>query len=108
MAQRDHVAATITRIVSSEQGAFAVRDLSPGGARLVGSLDVFEGERVQLTIEIDNPVQITADIVHVDRQRKVVEVVFRDVTDEVLAQIQRSIAELLEQVRALAPATVLI
>jgi hypothetical protein len=107
MKQRDHVAATVVRS-TKESAAFAIRDLSPGGARLVGQLDVFEGERVQLQIELDEPLQINADVVHVDRQRKVVEVAFRGVADDALAQIERSIAEMIERVRASAPLTVLI
>jgi hypothetical protein len=102
---RDHV--TLVRS-SGDRGAFAIRDLSPGGARLVGTLDVFEGERVQLTIELDEPLQLAADVVSVDRQRKVVEVAFRGSTKEALATIERSIAEMLERVRASAPPTVLV
>ncbi len=106
MKQPDHVSATLVR-GSKESGAFAVRDLSPAGARLVGQLDVYEGEVVQLQLELDDPLQLAANVVHVDRQRKVVEVAFRSVTAEALAKIQRSIAEMIKRVRASAP-TVLI
>ena len=106
---RDHVAATMVRNTTKESAAFAVRDLSPGGARLVGqALDLFEGEAVQLAIDLDEPLQIDAEVVHVDRQRKVIEVQFRNVTDDALAQIKQSIAEMLDRVRAAAPATVLV
>ncbi|NVB79108.1 MAG: PilZ domain-containing protein [Kofleriaceae bacterium] len=108
MKQRDHVAATVTRNTKRESGTFAIRDLAPGGARLVGQLDVFEGERVQLQIELDEPLQLVADVVTVDRQRKVVEVAFRGVTGEALAKIERSIADMIDRVRASAPPTVLI
>ncbi len=103
----DQAMVTLVR-ASLERGAFAIRDLSPGGARLVGTLDVFEGERVLLMIALATPLSIAADIVHVDRQRRVVEVAFRDVTPEALAQIERSIADMLDGVRAAAPPTVLI
>ncbi|HEX5063715.1 MAG TPA: PilZ domain-containing protein [Kofleriaceae bacterium] len=106
MKQADHVTATIVR-PSRESGAFAVRDLSPGGARLVGPLDLFEGELVQLTLELDEPLTLGAEVSHVDRQRKVVEVAFRGVTEAALARIEHSIAEMLERVQASAP-TVLI
>jgi PilZ domain len=106
MKQPDHVPATIVRS-SKESGAFAVRDLSPSGARLVGQLDVYEGEVVQLRLELDDPLQLAANVVHVDRQRKVIEVSFRGVSDDALAKIQRSIAEMIKRVRASAP-TVLI
>jgi hypothetical protein len=89
---------------SKETGVFAVRDLAPGGARLVGELDVFEGERIHL--EFDG-MQVAADVTTVDRQRKVVEVVFRDVPAEALARIQAAIAEVLASVQPAAP-TVLI
>ena len=101
------VTATITR-ASRESGAFAVRDLSRGGARLVGHLDVFEGERVMLAIDLEPPLQLGAEVVHVDRQRKVVEVAFRGVTGDALAHIDRTIADMLDSVRASAPPTVLI
>jgi len=105
--QRDHVAVTVVRS-TKETGAFAIRDLSPGGARLVGALDVFEGEHVQLQIELDEVLEVLADVTHVDRQRRVIEVVFRGLTDEGLAQIERSIADMIDRVRATAPPAVLI
>ena len=98
---------TLTRS-TKETGSFAIRDLSPGGARLVGTLDVFEGERVELAFELDAPLSISAEVVRVDRQRKVVEVAFKGVTGDALAKIEKSIAEMIERVRASAPATVLI
>lgn len=107
MTKPDHVTATIVR-PSKESGAFAVRDLAPGGARLVGQLDVFEGELVQLTLELDDKLTLNAEVTHVDRQRKVVEVAFRGVSEQGLAQIERSIELMIERVRASGPATVLI
>jgi hypothetical protein len=107
VAEREHVAATIVRS-TKQTGACAVRDLSPTGARLIGELELFEGELVQLTIELDEPLEIAAEVVHVDRQRKVLELAFRQVTEAALAQIERSIAVMLERVRGQAPRTVLI
>jgi hypothetical protein len=101
------VAATVVRS-TKQRGAFAVRDLSPTGARLIGELELFEGELVQLTIELNEPLEIAAEVVHIDRQRKVLEVAFRQVTEAALAQIERSIAVMLERVRGQAPRTVLI
>ena len=98
---------TIVRF-SNERGVFAVRDLAPGGARLVGELPVFEGERVQLQLELAKPLQVNADVTTVDRQRKVVEVVFRDVPDDVLAQIEREIAEMLAAVKPSAPVVLIV
>ncbi|HEY5952516.1 MAG TPA: PilZ domain-containing protein [Kofleriaceae bacterium] len=99
--------ATVVRS-TKESGAFAIRDLSPGGARLVGPLDLFEGEKVQLSIALDEPIAVAAEVMHVDRQRKVIEVEFRGVSAEALARIEQSIAQMLDHVRAAAPATVLI
>jgi hypothetical protein len=107
MKQQGHVAVTVVRS-TKESGSFAIRDMSAGGARLVGALDVFEGERVQLNIELDDAVQLFADVVHVDRQRKVIEVRFQGLTADALAQIERSITALLEAARTAAPATVVI
>lgn len=107
MAQGDLVGATIAR-GTKESGPFVIRDLSSLGARLVGELQLFEGEPVLLTIELAPPLQLTAEVVHVDRQRKVVEVSFRGVTEQALAQIERSIAATLERVRGTAPRTLLI
>ena len=86
---------TLVRITTAESGAVAIRDLSPSGARLVGELAVFEGERVELTVALATPLKLTADVTHVDRQRKVVEVAFRDVDAEALAVIEASIADLM-------------
>jgi hypothetical protein len=105
---RDHVAATIVR-ANQERGSFAIRDLSSGGARLVGpQLGVFEGEPIQLEIALDEAVILTAEVMRVDRQRNVVEVEFRGLAPEALVQIERSIADLLARVREAAPPTVLV
>jgi hypothetical protein len=104
----DHVAATIVR-ASQERGRFAIRDLSAGGARLVGpQLDVFEGEPILLEIQLAAPITLTAEVVRVDRQRSVVDVEFRGLAPDALAEIERSIAELLALVRESAPPTVLV
>jgi len=108
MSQHRHVAATIVR-ANKERGSFAIRDLSSGGARLVGpQLDVFEGEPIQLAIDLDEPVTLTAEVTRVDRQRNVVEVEFRGLSPDAVAQIERSIAALIARVRETAPPTVLI
>lgn len=102
------LAATIVR-GSKQRAAFAVRDLSASTARLVGELDVFEGERVRLILElVEEPLEVSVEVVHVDRQRKVIEVAFRELTEIARARIERSITELIDRVRASAPPTVLI
>lgn len=103
------MAATATVIRGTHDSArFAIRDLSPGGARLVGELPLYEGERVRLKIELAEVVEIACDVVHVDRQRKVAEVVFRGLAADALAHIERSIGAMLAAVRAESPPTVLI
>lgn len=88
---------TLVRATTGERREVAIRDLAEGGARLVGTIDVFEGERVQLVLALDGePVQVAADVARVDRQRQVVEVGFRELTPEARAQIARSIASLLD------------
>lgn len=89
------VKATLVR-GTKERGVYAVRDLSRTGARLVGALDVFEREPVLLMIELAEPLTLTAEVMRVDRQRKVVEVEFRGVTAEALARIDESIAVMLK------------
>jgi hypothetical protein len=101
--------ATATVVRSNNESArFAIRDLSPGGARLVGELHVHEGERLRLQIELAEPIEIDAEVTLVDQQRKLAEVAFRGVAGDALAQIERAIGDLLTRVRDAAPATVLI
>lgn len=99
--------ATVTR-ASKEASRFAVRDLSGGGARLVGDTRLFEGELVWIRFELPVPVEIAADVVRVDDQRKTADVTFRDVSGEALAQIEISIAALIAGVREASPPTVLV
>ena len=67
--------ATVVR-TTKESARFAIRDLSPGGARLVGELRLFEGEQIWLRIDLAEVVEVMCEVVHVDRQRKVAEVAF--------------------------------
>lgn len=99
--------ASVTR-ATKETSRFAIRDLSGGGARLVGDTRLFEGELVWIRIELDTPVEMAADVVRVDDQRKTAEVTFRDVSAEASAQIEQSIAALIESVREASPPTVLV
>lgn len=99
--------ATVVR-TTKESARFAIRDLSPGGARLVGELQLFEGEQIWLRIELADVVEVMCEVTHVDRQRKVAEVAFRGLAPDALAQIERSIAEMVTRVRDASPATVLI
>lgn len=93
---------------TKETGVFAIRDLSAGGARLVGPLHLFEGERINVRIELDEPFAITAEVVRVDQQRAVVEVAFRGVAPDALARIERSIRVMLGRMREASRPTVLV
>ena len=100
--------ATVTRRTTGETATFAIRDLSAGDARLVGPLQLFDGERIEVRIELEAAFVLAADVVRFEPQRHLAHVRFRDVTPDVLAQIERSIAELVATVRAESPATVLV
>src|SRR5688572_27342761 len=101
--------ATATVIRSTKESArFALRDLSSGGARLVGELPLFEGEHIWLRIELQDPIEIAADVVHFDHQRKVAEVAFRGVSADALTKIERAIADMIARVPESSPATVLV
>jgi len=103
------MAATATVIRGTQDtGRFAIRDLSPGGARIVGELPLYEGEHIRLRIELAEVVEVICDVIHVDRQRKVAEVVFRGLAADALAHIEQSISAMLAAVRAESPPTVLI
>jgi hypothetical protein len=99
--------ATVTR-ASKESSRFGIRDLSGGGARLVGDTRLFEGELVWIRFELDVPVEVAADVVRVDDQRKTADVTFRDVPPEAAAQIELAIAALIHNVREASPPTVLV
>src|SRR5215207_7699714 len=99
--------AVVTR-TTAESAPFAIRDLTAGGARLVGPLRLFETERVEIRIELAVPIRLAAEVVHFDQQHSIAQVEFRGVAADVLAQIERSIAELVAQVRAESPPTVLV
>ncbi|HEY5927322.1 MAG TPA: PilZ domain-containing protein [Kofleriaceae bacterium] len=99
--------AVVTRS-TKENARFAIRDLSAGGARLVGELLLFEGEKILLRIELAEPVELAAEVTRVDQQRKVAEVVFSGVAADALAQIERAMAEVLASVRDTSPPTVVI
>src|SRR5258706_14548968 len=91
-----------------ERAAFAIRDLSADGARLVGPLRLFEGELVEIQIELGAPFTLAAEGAGFDQQRSLAQVVFGDVSRDVLAQIERSIAMIMARARPQSPPTALI
>lgn len=107
MKRTERVVATIVR-TTKQRGELAIRDLSVEGARLVGPLELFESERVSIELPFDEPLKLTAEVTHVDRQRKVIEVEFRGLSPQASARIEQSIEQMLARVRAAAPPMVLV
>ena len=52
-----------------------------------------------LRLELAEPVEIAAEVTHVDPQRKIVEVIFRGGTPEALERIELAIEDVLSRVR---------
>lgn len=103
-----HGATAIVVRTTKESARFAIRDLSPGGARLVGELHLFEGEQIWLRIALAEVLEVMCEVTHVDRQRNVAEVAFRGLAADAVARIERSIGEMVTRVRDASPPTVLI
>lgn len=92
-----------------EQVALSIRDLSASGARLVGRVELAEGERVGVSLEIEGAiVSTTALVVRTEPQNSQVAISFDNLSREALGLIERAVEALLERVRAGSPPTVLI
>jgi hypothetical protein len=96
--------ALVVRQGSEERIPFAVRDLSRGGARLVGHVRLDEFERIQIELEFENTVvSVVADVARTDPQNAQVVVVFREVPMDVVEVIERTIDALMARVNATSP-----
>jgi hypothetical protein len=94
----------VLRRGSDERITFAVRDLSRGGARLVGHVRLEEFERIAVELELDGSVvTVAADVVRTDPQNAQVAVVFRDLAPHAVEVIERTIDALLKRVDATSP-----
>lgn len=103
--------ATTATVVArlGETSVFSIRDLSRGGARLVGDLRLAEGERVHVILELDHhPIRLNAEVIRVDRQRSEVAVAFRGASEVTSELIGRSVDAMLDAVRAATGPTVLV
>ena len=101
--------ATIMRAGSHESAELTIRDLSSGGARLVGRLQLVEGERIPVTLALEGvSFSIVAEVVRTEPQNAQVAIAFRDLPPDALETIERAVARMIESVRASSPPTVLI
>lgn len=88
---------------------FAIRDLSAGGARLVGQLRLAEQDRVEVLLQLEgHPLAIAAEVVRVDPQRAEVVVRFRAMHQLALDIIEKHVGAMIDRVRAASPPTVLV
>ena len=88
-------------IRGEERLPFAVRDLSVGGARLVGHARVVEGERVRVELVFaDARVTVTAEVVRSDPQHSQVALAFGVVPPETVQLIERELATLMKNAQA--------
>jgi hypothetical protein len=83
-----------------DQSVFAIRDLSTGAVRLVGSARLVEGERVRVSLELDGTtVTCIAEVVRTDPQNQQAALAFRDLSGEGLQAIERAVQRMLESVK---------
>lgn len=91
----------IARLAGSASGAFAIRDLSATGARLIGRVPLVEGHRIRLELTLEGATKLVeAEVLRVDRQRSEAAVVFREPRPETRAWIDTCVTALIERVRA--------
>jgi hypothetical protein len=109
--RRGHVRAVAcgTARVAGVPAVLAIRDLSVGGARLVGGAQLVEGHRVRLELSVEGATMtVDADVLRVDRQRQEAAVTFHNLAAETRAWIERCVAALIDRVRAAGPPVVLV
>ncbi len=101
--------ATIVWARSTVPAEFNIRDLSTGGARLIGRAQLVESERIQVMLELDEvTVSVAAEVLRTEPQNAQVAIGFRDLSREATEVIERAVTALIECVRAGSPPTVLI
>jgi PilZ domain len=102
------VASGVARLAGGS-GAFAIRDLSADGARLIGRVPLVEGHRIRLELTLEGATKLVdADVLRVDRQRSEAAVMFRNAAPETRAWIEQCVTSLIERVRAAGPPIVLV
>lgn len=92
-----------------EESELSIRDLSSGGARLVGRVELAEGDRIGVALEIEGVIiSTTALVVRTEPQNAQVAIAFDNLDRDARALIEGAVAALIERVRAASPPTVLI
>jgi hypothetical protein len=87
----------------------AIRDLSVDGARLVGRIQLFEDDRVNVEFELEGATfTVAADVVRMEAQNSQVAVAFRVISPEARATIQQAVERLLGGVRDTSAPTVIV
>jgi PilZ domain-containing protein len=107
--RRGHVRAVACGTARVDGARLAIRDLSAGGARLVGPAQLVEGHRVRLELTVEGATNVVeADVLRVDRQRSEAAVTFHNLSAATRAWIESSVSALIERVRAAGPPLVLV
>ena len=87
--------ATVAR-TSDDPGVFAIRDIAIGGARLVGTTRLGEGEHVRVTLDLDGSIaNVEAVVTRVDAQNQQTAIAFRSVSDDAARVIENAIDKLI-------------
>lgn len=96
-------------------GTFSIRDLSAGGAMLVGTLQLVVGERIEILFDADGDrltgIRICAEVIRSDRltsERFATGVVFRDVPVVIHDHIHELVIAANERRRANAPTSIMV
>lgn len=92
-----------------ESFEFALRDLSTTGARVIGNTRLVEGERVQVTLELESTsITVFADVVRTEPQNSQAALAFFETPPETVAAIEQALSSFIERVRSSSPPTVLV
>lgn len=92
-----------------EHFALSIRDLSASGARLVGRVELAEGDHIGVSLEIEgSTISTTALVVRTEPQNSQVAISFNNLSHEAREIIDAAVTALIERVRADSPPTVLV
>jgi PilZ domain len=101
--------AVILRAGSADPVAFAIRDLSANGARLVGRVQLVDGERIRVLLKLEGvELLVEAEVVRTEPQNAQVAIAFRDLSSAAREMIEQTIDAMVERVRVASLLTVLI
>jgi len=78
----------------------AIRDLSVDGARLVGRIQLFENDRVNVELELEGATfTVAANVVRMEPQNSQVALAFQQISPEARATIKKAVERLVSGVR---------